>query len=42
MKNSGSGIVISKDGFVFNKLSCNKNADKISVTLSGGEEYILR
>ncbi len=39
MKNSGSGIVISKDGFVLTNYHVIKNADKISVTLSGGEEY---
>ena len=40
MKNSGSGVVISQDGFVLTNYHVIKNADKISVTLSGGDEYV--
>ena len=39
MKSSGSGVVISPDGFVLTNSHVIENSDKISVTLSGGEEY---
>ena len=39
MKSSGSGVVISPDGFVMTNHHVIQNADKISVTLSGGDEY---
>jgi serine protease Do len=39
MKSSGSGIVISPDGFVMTNHHVIENAEKISVTLSGGYEY---
>ena len=39
MKSSGSGVVISPDGFVMTNYHVIENADKISVTLSGGAEY---
>jgi len=39
MKSSGSGVVISPDGFVMTNYHVIENADKISVTLSGGSEY---
>ena len=40
MKNSGSGVVISQDGFVLTNYHVIKNADKITVTLSGGDEFL--
>ena len=40
MKSSGSGVVISLDGFVMTNHHVIENADKISVTLSGGSEYL--
>jgi len=39
MKSSGSGVVISPDGFVMTNHHVIQNADKITVTLSGGDEY---
>ena len=39
MKSSGSGVVISPDGFVLTNSHVVENADKISATLSGGYEY---
>ena len=39
MKSSGSGVVISPDGFVLTNTHVVENADKISVILSGGDEY---
>ena len=39
MKSSGSGIVISQDGFVMTNHHVIENANKITVTLSGGNEY---
>ena len=39
MKNSGSGIVISPDGFLMTNYHVIENADKITATLSGGGEY---
>ena len=39
MKSSGSGVVISSDGFVLTNYHVIENSDKISVTLSGGDEY---
>ena len=39
MKNSGSGIVISPDGFLMTNYHVIENADKITATLSGGDEY---
>ena len=39
MKSSGSGVVISPDGFVMTNHHVIENADKITVTLSGGDEY---
>ena len=40
MKNSGSGVVISQDGFVLTNYHVIKNADKVTVTLSGGDEFL--
>jgi len=40
MKSSGSGVVISQDGFVLTNFHVIKNADKITVTLSGGDEFL--
>ena len=39
MKSSGSGVVISPDGYVLTNTHVVENASKISVTLSGGDEY---
>ena len=39
MKSSGSGVVISPDGFLLTNYHVIENADKITATLSGGEEY---
>ena len=39
MKSSGSGVVISPDGFVMTNHHVIANADKVTVTLSGGDEY---
>ena len=39
MKSSGSGVVISPDGFVITNHHVIENADKVTVTLSGGDEY---
>tara|TARA_B110000444_G_C18785547_1_gene569771 strand:+ start:47 stop:1078 length:1032 start_codon:yes stop_codon:yes gene_type:complete len=39
MKNSGSGVVISPDGYVITNNHVINNASKITVTLSGGDEY---
>ena len=39
MKSSGSGVVISPDGFVMTNHHVIENADKITVTLSGGDEF---
>jgi len=39
MKNSGSGVVISLDGFLITNYHVVENADKITATLSGGDEY---
>ena len=39
MKSSGRGIVISPDGFVMTNHHVIENANKITVTLSGGNEY---
>jgi serine protease Do len=39
MKSSGSGVVISPDGFVMTNHHVIENADKVTVTLSGGDEY---
>lgn len=39
MKSSGSGVVISPDGFVMTNQHVIENADKVTVTLSGGDEY---
>jgi len=39
MKSSGSGVVISPDGFVLTNYHVVENADKVTVTLSGGDEY---
>ena len=39
MKSSGSGVVISPDGFVMPNHHVIENADKVTVTLSGGDEY---
>ena len=36
---SGSGVVISPDGYVLTNTHVVENASKISVTLSGGDEY---
>ena len=38
MKSSGSGVVISPDGYVLTNTHVVENASKISVTLSGGDE----
>ena len=39
MKSSGSGVVISPDGYVLTNTHVVENALRISVTLSGGDEY---
>ena len=39
MKNSGSGVVISPDGFLITNYHVVENADKITATLSGGDEF---
>jgi len=39
MKTSGSGVIISPDGFLMTNYHVIENADKVTVTLSGGEEY---
>ena len=39
MKSSGSGVVISPDGYVLTNTHVVENASNISVTLSGGDEY---
>jgi len=39
MKNSGSGIVISPDGFLLTNFHVIENADKITATLSGGDVF---
>ena len=39
MKNSGSGVVISPDGFLMTNYHVIQNADKITATLSGGDEF---
>jgi serine protease Do len=39
MKSSGSGVVISPDGYVLTNTHVVEKASKITVTLSGGEEY---
>ena len=39
MKNSGSGVVISPDGFLMTNYHVVQNADKITATLSGGDEF---
>ena len=39
MKSSGSGVVISPDGFLMTNYHVIKDADRITATLSGGEEY---
>ena len=39
MKSSGSGVVISPDGYVLTNTHVVEKASKITVTLSGGEDY---
>ena len=39
MKTSGSGVIISPDGFLMTNHHVIENADNVTVTLSGGEEY---
>tara|TARA_B100001142_G_C14328639_1_gene653214 strand:+ start:1316 stop:2410 length:1095 start_codon:yes stop_codon:yes gene_type:complete len=39
VKSSGSGVVISQDGYVITNHHVVENASMISVTLPGGEEY---
>jgi len=39
MKTSGSGVIISPDGFVMTNYHVIENADNVTVTLSGGDEY---
>lgn len=39
MKTSGSGVIISPDGFLMTNYHVIENADNVTVTLSGGEEY---
>tara|TARA_B100001250_G_scaffold1821_1_gene1622 strand:- start:149 stop:1222 length:1074 start_codon:yes stop_codon:yes gene_type:complete len=39
MKSSGSGVVISPDGYVMTNQHVIAEADKITVTLTGGNEY---
>ena len=39
MKSSGSGVVISPDGFVLTNYHVIENSEKITVTLSGGDEF---
>ena len=40
MKTSGSGVIISPDGFLITNYHVIENADKVTVTLSGGDEYV--
>ncbi len=39
MQSSGSGVVISPDGYVLTNTHVVEDASKITVTLSGGDEY---
>jgi len=39
MQTSGSGVVISPDGFLMTNHHVIENANNVTVTLSGGEEY---
>ena len=39
MKSSGSGVIISPDGFLLTNYHVIENADNVTVTLPGGEEY---
>tara|TARA_B100001758_G_scaffold245070_1_gene257438 strand:- start:59 stop:1132 length:1074 start_codon:yes stop_codon:yes gene_type:complete len=39
MKTSGSGVIISPDGFLMTNHHVIENANNVTVTLSGGEEY---
>ena len=39
MKNSGSGVVISPDGFLMTNYHVVENAERITATLSGGDEF---
>ena len=39
MKTSGSGVIISPDGFLMTNHHVIENADNVTVILSGGEEY---
>ncbi len=39
MKSSGSGVVISPDGFVMTNHHVIEQADKVTVTLAGGDEF---
>ena len=39
MKSSGSGVVISPDGYVLTNTHVVEKASKITVTLSGGETF---
>ena len=39
MKSSGSGVVISPDGFVMTNHHVIADADKVTITLPGGDEY---
>ena len=39
MQSSGSGVVISPDGYVLTNTHVVENASRITVTLSGGDEY---
>lgn len=39
MKSSGSGVVISPDGFVMTNHHVIEHADKVTVTLAGGDEF---
>ena len=39
MKTSGSGVVISPDGFVLTNYHVIEKANEVTVTLSGGDEY---
>ena len=39
MRTSGSGVIISPDGFLLTNHHVIENADKVTATLSGGDEY---
>ena len=39
MKSSGSGVIISPEGFLITNYHVIENADRVTVTLPGGDEY---